>query len=247
MAEALLVTRNDIVKFTALNGNVDTDNFIQWVKVAQDIHIQNFLGTRLFERIKDDIINSQSGFGEVTTATIDNAGTGYTTALNVATTGGLGTGLTFDIVAVAGVIVKATINNGGSGYKALDIVDLVGGNSDAQLIVNAIDEIPINYRTLLVTYVKPMIIHYAMMEYLPFAAYTISNKGVYKHNSENSTNVEKNEVDYLVEKEKMIAQHYTERMIDYINFNISLFPEYNTNANADMFPDTQNNYTGWFI
>ena len=166
MAEALLVTRNDIVKFTALNGNVDTDNFIQWVKVAQDIHIQNYLGTRLLERIKDDIID-----------------------------------------------------------------DTLSGD----------------YLNLVVDYVKPMLIHWAMVEYLPFAAYTIANKGVYKHNSENSTNVEKNEVDYLVEKERSIAQHYTERMIDYINFNISLFPEYNTNANGDMFPDTQNNYTGWFI
>jgi len=166
MAEALLVTRNDIVKFTALNGNVDTDNFIQWVKVAQDIHIQNYLGTRLLEKIKDDIID-----------------------------------------------------------------DTLSGD----------------YLDLVVDYVKPMLIHWAMVEYLPFAAYTIANKGVYKHNSENSTNVEKNEVDYLVEKERSIAQHYTERMIDYINFNISLFPEYNTNANGDMFPDTQNNYTGWFI
>jgi hypothetical protein len=166
MAEALLVTRNDIVKFTALNGNVDTDNFIQWVKVSQDIHIQNYLGTRLLEKIKADIID-----------------------------------------------------------------DTLSGD----------------YLDLVVDYVKPMLIHWAMVEYLPFAAYTIANKGVYKHNSENSTNVEKNEVDYLVEKERSIAQHYTERMIDYINFNISLFPEYNTNANGDMFPDTQNNYTGWFI
>ena len=42
MAEALLITRNDVVKFTAMNGNVDTDNFIQYVKIAQDIHIQNY-------------------------------------------------------------------------------------------------------------------------------------------------------------------------------------------------------------
>ena len=34
MAEALLVTRQDIVKFTSLNGNVDTDNFIQYIKIA---------------------------------------------------------------------------------------------------------------------------------------------------------------------------------------------------------------------
>ena len=166
MAEALLVTRNDIVKFTALNGNVDTDNFIQWVKVAQDIHIQNYLGTDLIQRIQTDIIN-----------------------------------------------------------------DTLSGD----------------YLNLVVTYVKPMLIHFAMMEYLPFAAYTIANKGVYKHNSENSTNVEKNEIDYLVEKERSIAQHYTERFIDYMSFNQSLFPEYNSNSNGNMYPDTQNNYTGWFI
>ena len=166
MAEALLVTRNDIVKFTALNGNVDTDNFIQWVKVAQDIHIQNYLGTDLIQRIQTDIIN-----------------------------------------------------------------DTLSGD----------------YLNLVVTYVKPMLIHWAMVEYLPFAAYTIANKGVYKHNSQNSTNVEKNEIDYLVEKERSIAQHYTERFIDYMSFNQSLFPEYNSNSNGNMYPDTQNNYTGWFI
>lgn len=166
MAEALLVTRNDIVKFTALNGNVDSDNFIQWVKVAQDIHIQNYLGTDLIEKIKTDILSS----------------------------------------------------------------NLSG-----------------DYQTLVETYIKPMLIHWAMVEYLPFAAYTIANKGVYKHNSENATNVEKNEIDYLVEKERSIAQHYTERFIDYMSFNQELFPEYNSNSNGNMYPDTQNNYTGWFI
>jgi hypothetical protein len=166
MAEALLISRNDIVKFTALNGNIDTDSFIQWIKVAQDIHIQNYLGTNLLEKIKTDIINNT----------------------------------------------------------------LAG-----------------NYLTLTNLYLKPMLIHWAMVEYLPFAAYTIANKGVFKHTSENATSVEKNEVDFLVEKERMIAQNYTERFITYINFNNSLFPEYSTNSNADMFPSTQNNFTGWYI
>jgi hypothetical protein len=166
MAEALLISRNDIVKFTALNGNIDTDNFIQWIKVAQDIHIQNYLGTNLLEKIKTDIINNT--------------------------------------------------------------------------LVNP-------YLSLLTTYVKPMLIHWAMVEYLPFSAYTIANKGVFKHTSENATSVDKNEVDFLVEKERMIAQNYTERFITYINFNNSLFPEYNNNSNADMFPSTQNNFTGWYI
>jgi hypothetical protein len=92
-----------------------------------------------------------------------------------------------------------------------------------------------------------MLIHWAMVEYMPFAAYTIANKGVYKHSSENSVNVEKNEVDFLIEKERSIAQNYTERFIDYMNFNNSLFPEYYTNVNNEISPDSMNNYTGWYI
>jgi hypothetical protein len=91
------------------------------------------------------------------------------------------------------------------------------------------------------------LIHWAMVEYMPFAAYTIANKGVYKHSSENSVNVEKNEVDFLIEKERSIAQNYTERFIDYMSFNNALFPEYYTNSNNEISPDSMNNYTGWYI
>jgi hypothetical protein len=166
MAEALFITRDDIVRYTALNGNVDVDKFIQFVKIAQDIHIQNYLGSKLFQKLQADIV----------------AGT------------------------------------------------LTG-----------------NYQSLVVTYVKPMLIHWGMVEYLPFAAYTIANKGVYKHSSENSENVDKNEVDYLLEKERNIAQNYTQRFIDYMSFNQPLFPEYRSNKNNDIFPDSMNNYTGWYI
>ena len=55
MATALLITRDDLVRFTAVNGNVDTDKFIQFVKIAQDIHIQNYLGTKLLQKIQADI------------------------------------------------------------------------------------------------------------------------------------------------------------------------------------------------
>ena len=164
MATALFVSRDEIIKFTALNGNIDTDSFIQWVKIAQDIHIQNYLGTKLFNKINNDIV----------------AGT------------------------------------------------LAG-----------------NYLSLTNVYVKPMLIHWSMVEYLPFAAYTIANKGVYKHNSENSDTVSKEEVDFLVEKERSIAENYTRRFIDYMSFNNSLFPEYNTNSNADVYPDKQSDFAGW--
>lgn len=166
MATALFIARDELVKFTALNGNIDTDNFIQWVKVAQDIHIQQYLGTELFNKINNDIV----------------AGT------------------------------------------------LTG-----------------NYLMLLNTYIKPMLVHWSLVEYLPFAAYTIANKGVYKHSSENSENVDKAEVDFLVEKERSIAQNYSRRFIDYMSYNQSLFPEYNANSNGDVFPNFEADFTGWVL
>jgi hypothetical protein len=164
MATALFVSRDEIVKFTALNGNIDTDNFIQWVKVAQDIHIQSYLGTKLFKKINDDLV----------------AGT------------------------------------------------LAG-----------------NYLSLTNVYIKPMLIHWSLVEYLPFAAYTISNKGVYKHNSETSDTVNKEEIDFLVEKERSIAENYSRRFIDYMSFNQSLYPEYNTNSNADVYPTKEADFISW--
>jgi hypothetical protein len=244
MAEALLITRNDVVKFTAMNGNVDTDNFIQYVKIAQDIHIQNYLGTDLLEKLKSEIILAASGIP--TAITISNQGTGYTTGTAINTTSTTGTGLKVNITAAGGLITAATINTAGTGYKVGDTATVTGGTNGA-VTISSIYTIPTDYNNLLVTYVKPMLIHWAMVEYLPFAAYTIANKGVYKHNSENATNVEKVEIDFLIEKERSIAQHYTERFIDYISFNNDLFPEYNSNSNGDMYPDTNNNYTGWYL
>jgi len=51
MAKALFIKRSDLVKNTSLNSNVDTDKFIQFIDLAQEIHIQNYLGTDLYNKI----------------------------------------------------------------------------------------------------------------------------------------------------------------------------------------------------
>jgi len=166
MAQALFVTTEDVARYTALNGNVDVDKFIQYVKIAQDVHIQNFLGTDLFEKISSDIVSGT----------------------------------------LAGI-----------------------------------------YSTLVTDHVKWMTLHWAMVEFLPFSAYTIANKGVFKHGAESSTSVDKNEVDFLIEKQRDIAQHYTKRFIDFMCFNSSSFPEYDSNTDGDLSPDRKVNYTNWFL
>ena len=39
MATALLITRDDLVRFTAVNGNVDTDKFIQRIKARDSTKV----------------------------------------------------------------------------------------------------------------------------------------------------------------------------------------------------------------
>ena len=56
MAEALLIGVKDVVKYTSVNANTDNDKIIQYIKIAQDIHLQNVIGTKLLNKIKADII-----------------------------------------------------------------------------------------------------------------------------------------------------------------------------------------------
>ena len=50
--KALFITTNDLRRKSIIGGAVDADKFIQFVEVAQDIHIQNYLGTKLYEKIE---------------------------------------------------------------------------------------------------------------------------------------------------------------------------------------------------
>ena len=166
MATALFIKRQDLVRNSILDGNVDTDKFIQYIKIAQEIHVRNYLGTDLYNRISNDILNN-------------------------------------------------TLNG--------DYLELVN------------------------SYIQPMLIHYAMVDYLPFAAYQVKNGGVFKHSSENAETATKDEVDFLINKERDIAEYYTRRFIDYMSFNQELFPEYYTNSNDDIHPDTNATFNGWVL
>ena len=50
MATALFISRTDLVKNTIISGATDTDLFIQYVKISQEIHIQNYLGSKLYDK-----------------------------------------------------------------------------------------------------------------------------------------------------------------------------------------------------
>tara|TARA_R110000744_G_scaffold182828_1_gene302143 strand:+ start:100 stop:606 length:507 start_codon:yes stop_codon:yes gene_type:complete len=49
MATVLFINRTDLVRNSIIDGNVDTDKYIQFIKLAQEVHIQNYLGTQMYE------------------------------------------------------------------------------------------------------------------------------------------------------------------------------------------------------
>ena len=49
MATVLFIDRTDLVRNSIIDGNVDTDKFVLFIRTAQEIHIQNYLGTKMYE------------------------------------------------------------------------------------------------------------------------------------------------------------------------------------------------------
>ena len=132
--KALFVSTDDLKRYSVLSGNIDSDKFIQFISIAQEIHVIEYLGTRLYEKL---------------------------------------------------------------------------------------------------------------LEYMSFAPYQVTNKGVYKHISETSDSVSVEEVNSLVEKHRDIAQNYTRRFIDFMIYNQTTYPEYNQNKNDDIYPSFDSSWGGW--
>ena len=168
MATTLFINRTDLIRNSIMDGNIDTDKFIQFIKIAQEIDVQQIMGTKMYDGL---------------TAAIPN-------------------------------------------------IDLPA---------NA------RWKTVLDDYIAPMLIWYAQSNYMPFAAYQIKNGGVFKHTSENAQSVDKNEIDFLVEKARTNAEWYSRRFIDFMGFNQTTYPEYTSNVNDDIYPSNDSTFNGWVL
>ena len=168
MATQLFINRTDLVRNSIMDGNISTDKFIQFVKIAQEIDVLQIMGT-----------------------------------------------------------------------------DLYNGLSAA--MPNIEDSSNVRWKTILDDYIVPMLIWYAQSNYYPFAAYQVKQGGVFKHTSENSISVDKNEVDFLVEKARTNAEWYSRRFIDFMSFNQATYPEYTSNTNDDIYPSYDSTFNGWVL
>tara|TARA_R110000868_G_scaffold162821_2_gene394314 strand:+ start:1417 stop:1932 length:516 start_codon:yes stop_codon:yes gene_type:complete len=58
---ALFITRNDIIKNSPLQGAIDADALLPFVRTAQDKYIKNLLGSVLFFYLQDKIVTQTFG------------------------------------------------------------------------------------------------------------------------------------------------------------------------------------------
>jgi hypothetical protein len=164
MAFGLFITRNDIIKTSPLQGSIDSDRLLPYIKTAQEKYILNLLGTVLYYKMQADV-ESQTPF----------------------------TGI---------------------------------------------------YETLMEDHIKPTLIWYSVVEYLPFSAVQFKSEGAVKHQSEQSQAVSKNEVDYLAQKAQDNGEYYATRMQNFLIAYNNQIPEfYESVGNAtQIYPDQTNQY-----
>ena len=164
---ALFCTTEDIKRYSIMDGSVDQDLFLTFLETSQEMKIKPVLGTKLYDRLQEGIVN---------------------------------------------------------------------------------DDLTADEQTLLDDYVNKTIIFYASADYLPFAGVKISNGGVFRHTSENSTTVSKEDIDVLKKLTTSKAEYYRNELIKYLCNNSSLYPEYSQNTSGDIYPDKSRDYSGgWYF
>lgn len=129
--------------------------------------------------------------------------------------------------------------------ETMHIVPVLGLALDSEL-KTAIEQGTLsgNNETLVVNYIQPASAWYSFYESTPFLSIKAFNKGLVKQFSDNSTSIDREELrDYrqsILDK----AVFYRNKLIDYLNNNKSLYPNYRTD-NACGVP--KSNSTGIFL
>lgn len=105
-----------------------------------------------------------------------------------------------------------------------------------------------DYLALVNEYVKPVLIQYTFLEFLPFSQYTLGNKGVFKKTSENGESPSVSEIDKMKEATRDTAGHYSQRLVDHLrHYAHDLYTEYLTSQKDDIKPQKDISFGGWNI
>lgn len=102
------------------------------------------------------------------------------------------------------------------------------------------------YLDLMVDHIKPTLIWYACVEYIPFSSIQFKSNGAVKQQSEQGVAPSKSEIDYLLAKAQANADYFALRLQNYLISYSNSIPEYlqSVGNQTQIYPDQTNQYFG---
>jgi len=116
----------------------------------------------------------------------------------------------------------------------------------AQIIAGTVGSLPIAYQDLLDDHIKPTLIWYTCVEYIPFSSIQFKSNGAVKQTSEQATAPSKLEIDYLKQQAQTNADYYALRLQNYLISYSNSIPQYlqSVGNQTQIYPDQTNQYFG---
>ena len=102
------------------------------------------------------------------------------------------------------------------------------------------------YADLMTDHVKPTLIWYSCVEYIPFSSIQFKSNGAVKQQSEQGVVPSKAEIDYLLAKAQNNADYYALRLQNYLISYSNEIPQYlqSVGNQTQIYPDQTNQYFG---
>jgi hypothetical protein len=97
---------------------------------------------------------------------------------------------------------------------------------------------------LIKNYIQPILLWYVQMEAMPIFKYRFVNKGVMVKQSENSQPISEQELDKQMDRFRIKAEVYAQRLTRYLMYNSNVFPKYKEYQLEGKFPNANNFTTG---
>lgn len=86
-----------------------------------------------------------------------------------------------------------------------------------------------NYKTLLDTYVIPVVVFNTLALFIPINSFKVTDGGVYQNQATNANTSEIDKIDSITQRYKIIGAKYEKKLVAYLCKNSTLFEEYTSN------------------
>ena len=115
-----------------------------------------------------------------------------------------------------------------------------------QIVAGTFSSLSTYYQDLMDDHIKPTLIWYSCVEYIPFSSIQFKSNGAVKQQSEQGIAPNKSEVDYLKQQAQTNADYYALRLQNYLISFSNQIPQYleSVGNQTQIYPNQTNQFFG---